>query len=97
MLVSDPFMNRFLLRLSLFFLLTGLLAPVAPRALAQGCSLCASQTNGGDATQRTNYRGQTLNIGILYLAAVPYLAGGILGFMWYRNRRRLRQQTPAKR
>ena len=90
-------MNRFLLRLSLFFLLMGVLAPAAPRARAQGCSLCASQTNGGDAANRTNYRGQTLNIGILYLAAVPYLAGGILGFIWYRNRRRLRQQAAAKR
>ncbi len=90
-------MNRFLLRLSLIFLLTGALAVAPARVFAQGCSLCASQTNSGDAANMTKYRGQTLNVGILYLAAVPYLAGGLLGFLYYRNRRRLRQQAALKR
>ena len=87
-------MKRFLL-LFLGLLLTAALA--APGAFAQGCSLCASQTNGGDNAQLTKYRGQTLNTGILYLAAVPYLAGAALGLVWYRNRRRLRQQAAVKR
>ena len=93
-------MKHFLLTLLLTSVLTLLFAPLAVPARAQGCSLCTAQTNGGDPNL-TRYRGQTLNIGILYLAAVPYLAGGILGLLWYRNRRRLRQQIaiggPAKR
>ena len=84
-----------MLLLLLGLLLTGALA--APLAQAQGCSLCTSQTNSGDASNRTKYRGQTLNIGILYLAAVPYLAASALGFVWYRNRRRMRQQGGLKR
>lgn len=71
-------------------------ASLAPRAAAQGCSLCTSQTNGGDSKNLTKYRGQTLNTGILYLAAVPYLAGAALGLVWYRNRRRQRQQSTAR-
>lgn len=86
-------MKRFLL---LFGLLMVMLAPAAPRAAAQGCSLCTSQTNGGENSKLTKYRGQGLNAGILYLAAVPYLAAGAFGFVWYRNRRRLRQQAAAK-
>ncbi len=87
-------MKRFLL-LFVGLLLSGALA--APGALAQGCSLCTTQTNGGDNSQLTKYRGQTLNTGILYLAAVPYLAGMALGVVWYRNRRRLRQEAALKR
>ncbi len=87
-------MKRFLLSLAFALLLV---ATFAGRSAAQGCSLCTSQTNSGESTNLTKYRGQTLNTGILYLAAVPYLAGGALGFMWYRNRRRLRQQAALKR
>ena len=87
-------MKRLFALLSILFLLA---APVAERAVAQGCSLCTTQTNGGDNANLTKYRGQTLNTGILYLAAVPYLAGCILGLMWYRNRRRLRQQAAVPR
>ncbi|MBC7447824.1 MAG: hypothetical protein H7330_07170 [Hymenobacteraceae bacterium] len=87
-------MKRFLL-FCFLVLLVG--TAVIERAAAQGCSLCASQTNSGESANMTKYRGQTLNTGILYLAAVPYLAGGALGLVWYRNRRRLRQQAAAKR
>jgi hypothetical protein len=32
--------------------------------------------------------GRGLNTGILYLMAVPYLLLGVLGLLWYRNRKR---------
>ncbi len=80
-------------------LLVFALVLVAPSARAQGCSMCGAQTNSGEGTRLTKYRGQGLNTGILYLAAVPYLAASALGFVWYRNRRRARQQptTTPKR
>jgi hypothetical protein len=94
--VAPGFLAADMKRYLLILLLALLLAPAATPALAQGCSLCTAQTNGGDP-QLTRYRGQSLNTGILYLAAVPYLAGSLLGLMWYRNRRRLRQQLAPKR
>ena len=30
--------------------------------------------------------GRGLNTGILYLFSMPYLIGGILGFIWWKNR-----------
>jgi hypothetical protein len=77
------------------WLLAILLVSAAPGALAQGCSMCGAQTNSGESTRLTKYRGQGLNTGILYLAAVPYLAASALGLVWYRNRRRTRQQQPT--
>ncbi len=90
-------MKRYLLRLASTVVLLLLLLPAAPRAVAQGCSLCTASTNGGENANLTKYRGQGLNTGILYLAAVPYLAATALGVMWYRNRRRMRQQAALKR
>ena len=81
-------------RLFLFLLL---LACAVPRAVhAQGCSMCKTETNSGENSRLTKYRGQGINTGILYLASVPYIAGSLLGFVWYRNRKRLKQETAAK-
>jgi hypothetical protein len=54
-------------------------------AIAQ-CAMCKSnlemaRTNGG-----TNV-GNTLNNGILYLLALPYLIACVFGFLYYRNYR----------
>lgn len=77
-------------------LVLGLSLATGPRALAQGCAMCKTETNGGENSRLTKYRGQGLNTGILYLAAVPYLAASFLGYAWYRNRRKMRQQAAAR-
>jgi hypothetical protein len=32
--------------------------------------------------------GKGLNKGILYLLSIPYILGGVAGFMWYRSKKR---------
>lgn len=51
------------------------------------CPMCriAAESNmkhGGGTT------GKGLNAGILYMLATPYLVVGLIGFMWWRNRRK---------
>ena len=84
------------LRLLTLLLAFGLSLAAGPRALAQGCVICKTETNSGEDARLTKYRGQGINTGILYLAAVPYLAASFLGYMWYRNRRKMRQQAAAQ-
>lgn len=52
-------------------------------AMAQ-CAMCRAtienNVSNGDTTV-----GAGLNVGILYLLVMPYLAAMVLGFFWYRN------------
>ncbi len=71
------------MRVLLYVLVFAAFMLVASEMLAQ-CPMCrmSVQSNledGGSA-------GKTLNTGILYLLATPYLAFGILGYLWWRNR-----------
>ncbi|MCP3930047.1 MAG: hypothetical protein GY705_13215 [Bacteroidetes bacterium] len=59
---------------------------VASNPLQAQCPMCkiAAESNlnqGGDA-------GRGLNSGILYLFATPYLMVGLLGYIWWRNRKK---------
>lgn len=56
-----------------------------PEAQAQ-CPMCrmsaeSNLKNGGSA-------GKGLNAGILYMLATPYLVVGVLGYAWYRNKKK---------
>ena len=42
-----------------------------------------------------NVIGNGLNAGIIYLFVFPYLAVAIVGYLWYRNSRKLRTQRIA--
>ena len=57
--------------------------------LAQ-CATCkaaaATQDESGDLII-----GAGLNTGILYLLAMPFLISAIIGIIWYRNRKKLRE------
>ncbi|MEL6123920.1 MAG: hypothetical protein AAFR14_09360 [Bacteroidota bacterium] len=55
-----------------------------PDLFAQ-CPMCrmaaeSNLENGGTA-------GKGLNSGILYMLTMPYILIGVIGFVWYRNRR----------
>ena len=49
---------------------------------AQGCSMCSKT-----ASQLGEKSARGLNAGILYLAAIPLVAIGTVGTIWYRRNR----------
>ena len=66
----------------LFFLLF----TVGSQAVAQ-CSMCR-QAAASNIKQGENQRGRGLNQAILYLMAVPYILGGVGGYVLWRNRKK---------
>ena len=58
------------------------------------CAMCKA-TVEANPTNAGKY-GAGLNTGILYLMSVPYIAAGILGYLWYRNAR-LKNERKASR
>lgn len=52
------------------------------------CKLSAESNlkSGGQA-------GRGLNTGIFYLLAMPYLAVGTVGYLWWRNKKRAEQEV----
>ncbi|RMF26152.1 MAG: hypothetical protein D6765_09335 [Bacteroidetes bacterium] len=73
--------------LKVFFLaLTFAVLPLSGGDVLAQCPMCkmsaeSNLRNGGDA-------GRGLNAGILYLLVLPYAAVGLLGYLWWRNRRK---------
>ena len=63
------------------FLLIALFV-LAQQAMAQGCVTCTNT-----AAHLGNSGAQGLNLGILYLAALPLLFLGTVGFIWYKRNR----------
>jgi hypothetical protein len=51
--------------------------------LAQ-CAMCKSNLEMAREGGGTNV-GNSLNMGIIYLLALPYLVAGVFGFIYYRN------------
>ena len=77
--------TKFLKYFSILFLI-GLLQLSVPYQAEGQCPMCRmSATNnlkdGGTA-------GKGLNNGILYMLATPYLIVGVIGYIWWRNRRK---------
>lgn len=73
-------MKRIILTITVLLVLS----IVSSELLAQ-CPMCriaaeSNLENGGTA-------GQGLNTGILYMLMMPYLLIGLIGFVWYRNRK----------
>jgi len=85
-LISINF-RKFLLRL---FALLGLVWGIAAQAWAQ-CATCKSAAATKDETGELVV-GQGLNTGILYLLAMPFLIGGIIGYIWWRNKQNYEKQ-----
>lgn len=59
---------------------------LTPSSLPAQCPMCrmsaeSNLQNGGQA-------GRGLNNGILYMLATPYLLVGLIGYLWWRNRRK---------
>lgn len=65
-------------------LLLGVLLVLAPRMVSAQCSMCKTQVEAA-RTEKDAFDPSGLNKGILYMAAVPYLLIGVVGYFWYRN------------
>lgn len=50
------------------------------------CAMCSATAE--HSVQHGNTQGKSLNTGILYLLATPYLAIAIVGLVWYKKYRR---------
>lgn len=48
------------------------------------CAMCKKSAQNANANKQTQIASD-LNTGVLYLLALPYLASGVLAFVWYRN------------
>ena len=55
---------------------------------AQGCVMCKAQVGENKDQDEAKKVGSSLNTGILYLMAAPYLLIGAVGFIWYRNNKK---------
>ena len=69
---------------ALFALLLSLLFSLAPRPAAAQCTMCKTQVESA-RKDKEGYDPSGLNKGILYMAAIPYLLIGTVGYFWYRN------------
>ncbi|MCU0423853.1 MAG: hypothetical protein MUC81_13685 [Bacteroidia bacterium] len=74
-------------------LITVVLSCVANELQAQGCPMC--KTSLEEARKNGSMVGNTLNDGILYLLALPYIIVGTLGFIWYKKTRAAKKSTSA--
>ena len=70
-------------KLTLLLLILALMV-AGGEAFAQ-CPMCRATAESNLANGGTE--GQGLNQGILYLLGMPYVLVGIIGFVWWRNRK----------
>jgi hypothetical protein len=75
------------------FLLVFVAMFVAVDVFAQGCPMC--KTSLEEARKNGSQVGNTINNGILYLLALPYLIVGTFGALWYRNLKARKKNTPT--
>jgi len=73
------------IRLLLTALFFGLMLGSVKPAKAQ-CAMCSTVVESNSKSGAGTTKG--LNNGILFLLAAPYLAVGIVGFVWYKKYRR---------
>ena len=66
-----------------FWLIAVLLMTVAPDLMAQ-CAMCRGTVESTVSNGRSVVASE-LNLGILYLLAVPYLIVATIAYFWYRN------------
>ena len=73
-----------LFKLIFTLLVVATLFAIPQKSVAQ-CAMCT--LNAENSVKNGNKQGTTLNNGILYLLAAPYLAIAGVGFLWYKKYR----------
>lgn len=51
------------------------------------CAMCKKVAES-NMENNDNKVGRSLNSGILYMMALPYIIGGVYGVVWYKNRKK---------
>lgn len=54
------------------------------------CSMCRRVAESG--VEKGEKKGRGLNTGILYLMSVPYLMGGVAGYIWWKNNKKVKAE-----
>jgi len=57
---------------------------LAPLGVSAQCAMCKASVEAA-RQERDDYDISGLNKGILYMAAIPYLLMGAIGYFWYRR------------
>jgi len=73
------------LKIFLFFIVFGLMI-ISVKPVKAQCAQCAATVETNAKNGDTTANG--LNKGIIFLLAVPYLAVGAVGLLWYKKYRR---------
>ena len=81
-------MKKFLKAVFVALMLVIGFSVMAPEANAQGCVMCKAQVGEHKDQDEAKLVGTSLNTGILYLMAAPYILIGTVGFIWYRNNKK---------
>lgn len=55
------------------------------------CAMCRGSVESSMGNGRNNV-GVGLNTGIVYLFVMPYLLVAVIGYLWYRNSKKLQQE-----
>ena len=83
--------NKIIKLFSILALAMTLSVATAPDASAQ-CPMCRMSAESNLKNGGTDGKG--LNNGILYMLATPYMLIGVIGFIWWRNRRKEDEEEP---
>ncbi|HSI89770.1 MAG TPA: hypothetical protein VK927_01575 [Adhaeribacter sp.] len=81
-------MKKFSFALLFSLLLTFGFTFNATEANAQGCVMCRAQVGEYKDKDEASLVGSSLNTGILYLMAIPYILIGSVGLIWYYQSRK---------
>ncbi|MCR9102587.1 MAG: hypothetical protein NXI25_21720 [bacterium] len=83
--------NKIIKLFSILALAMTLSVATAPDVQAQ-CPMCRMSAESNLKNGGTDGKG--LNNGILYMLATPYMLIGVIGFIWWRNRRKEDEEEP---
>lgn len=54
------------------------------------CAMCRATVES--ASKNGENRAAGMNTGILYLMSIPYIIGGVIAFLWYKNSKKEQQE-----
>ncbi len=77
------------------FLITfGLLLTIGNLTSSAQCAMCKStvESNQKEQVFKAKARAEGLNTGILYLMVLPYIMFGVIGYFWYKNSKKEREE-----
>ncbi|MFN8277936.1 MAG: hypothetical protein U0T84_10645 [Chitinophagales bacterium] len=58
------------------------------------CAMCTAVAD--EAARNGSSAGEGINKGVLYLFVTPYLIVGVIGFLWWRSKKRAQLQLEAQ-